>query len=129
LAAIGLRVQLGHASGVRCANPKPGYHDFTVIHTNGLHKVMIDYCECDHLAIAGNRRRQQLLRREWYPVTHTDPQTCCTFHVLQHFHMQTLQGKIAAYDYYTALEKLTDNVGLAVVKVCAFVMLRVACFD
>jgi hypothetical protein len=43
--------------------------------------------------------------------------------------MQTLQGKIAAYDYYTALEKLTDNVGLAVVKVCAFVMLRVACFD
>jgi hypothetical protein len=26
--------------------------------------------------------------------------------------MQTLQGKISMYDYYSALEKLTDNTGL-----------------
>jgi hypothetical protein len=31
--------------------------------------------------------------------------------------MQTLQGKIAAYDYYSALEKLTDNTGVQPVKV------------
>jgi hypothetical protein len=62
-------------------------------------------------------RQQQLMRREWFPATHIEPQTCCTFRVLQHFHMQTLQGKIAAYDYYGALEKLTDNTGLNPTKV------------
>jgi hypothetical protein len=116
LARIGLRVQLGHPPGVRCPNPKAGHHDFTVIHTNGLHRVVVDYCECDNLANAGSRR-QQLLRREWYPATHTEPQTCCTFRVLQHFHMQTLQGKIMAYNYYSALEKLTDNTGMVPLKV------------
>lgn len=54
---------------------------------------------------------QQLLRCEWYPATDTNPRTCCTFRVLEHYHLQTLQGKIAPYDYYSALEKLTDNLG------------------
>lgn len=39
---------------------------------------------------------------------------------MRHYVMQTLQGKIAAYDYYSALEKLTDNAGLKPVKVRAF---------
>jgi hypothetical protein len=34
--------------------------------------------------------------------------------------MQTLQGKISMYDYYSALEKLTDNTGLQLGKVRNF---------
>jgi len=32
--------------------------------------------------------------------------------------MQNLQGKIAGYDFYSALEKLTDNAGLREFKDC-----------
>jgi len=31
--------------------------------------------------------------------------------------MQNLQGKVAGYDYYSALEKLTDNTGMSKIKV------------
>lgn len=59
------------------------------------------------------------MRREWYPATHIDPQTCFSFRALEGFHMQTLQGKITSYDYYEALAKLTDNTGVRV-KVCSY---------
>ena len=57
-------------------------------------------------------RTQQLLRAELYGASITDPSTFCTFRALEHFHMQTLQSKITAYDYYMTLEKLTDIAGL-----------------
>jgi hypothetical protein len=31
--------------------------------------------------------------------------------------MQNLQGKVAGYDYFSALEKLTDNAGMSKIKV------------
>ena len=116
LKSIGLRVQLGHLPGARCLNPQPVHGDFTVIHTNGMHSVAVDYCRCD-LSFHEGYKQQQLLRGEWYPATHIDPQTAFTFRVLEHFHMQTLQGKVASYDYYTALEKLTNNTGIRPCKV------------
>lgn len=117
LKSLGLRVQLGHVPGSSCFAPRPGNKDFVVIHTNGIHSVAVDFCECENAENAGSLR-QQVLRRSWYPSTHLEPQTCFTFRVLEHFHMQTLQGKVAMYDYYLALEKLTDNTGLYPCKVC-----------
>jgi hypothetical protein len=37
--------------------------------------------------------------------------------------MQTLQGKVTMYDYYFALEKLTDNMGLNPCKVTLLLVL------
>jgi hypothetical protein len=37
--------------------------------------------------------------------------------VLALFHMLNLQGKIAGYDFYSGLEKLTDNAGMSKIKV------------
>src|ERR1700691_4270125 len=34
-----------------------------------------------------------------------------------HFHIQNLQGKVTGYDYYTTLEKLTNNAGMGQIKV------------
>ena len=90
-----------------------------VIHTNGIHNVAVDFCECDrYQSGASSEWRNQLLRMVWYPATHTEPQTVCSFRVLEHFHTMTLQGKVTAYDYYSGLEKLTDNMGVVRVKVC-----------
>lgn len=96
---------------MQCVNPRE--QEFTVIHTNGIHRVTICYCDCD-CAVS---RRQQLLRHRWYPATVHVPQTCATFEVLNQFHLLTLTSKLAVFAFYTTLERLTDNTGLDVPRV------------
>jgi hypothetical protein len=90
-----------------------------VVHNNSIHDVAVDYCGCKDETVVGSRR-QQLLRRSWYPATHKEPRTCTTFVGLETFHIMTLQGKVTTYNYYSGLEKLTDNTGLVKVKVSFF---------
>jgi hypothetical protein len=93
LKSMGLCVQLGHRLGDVCKSPQSGHSAFTVIHNNSIHAVALDYCGCKDEAIVGSRR-QQLLRRSWYPATHREPRTCTTFVRLETFHIMTLQGKV-----------------------------------
>ncbi|KAJ7839976.1 hypothetical protein B0H14DRAFT_2360894, partial [Mycena olivaceomarginata] len=115
LKKMGLRVQLGHTRFEICDNPQPVHQDFHVIHSNGIHPVAVDYCGCANAHAAGERR-EQVLRRSWFPATNLEPQTCVTFRLLETFHIMTLQGKVTTYDYYSGLEKLTDNSGLEKLK-------------
>ncbi|KAJ7036483.1 hypothetical protein C8F04DRAFT_1210089 [Mycena alexandri] len=96
LKSLGLRIQFGHTGFETCDNPQPGHTDFTVIHSNGIHA--------------------QTLRRSWFPATDLEPQTCATFRLVELFHILTLQGKVTTYDFYSGLEKLTDNTGLVKLK-------------
>jgi hypothetical protein len=116
---MGLRVQLGHPIGVACINPRPVPKPFYVLHFSGIHEVAVDFCNCDEMGKAGNWR-VQCLRREWLPATRKNPETCCTFRVMEQFHLQNLQAKTSAYDYYTALAKLTDNTGTHSLPVSSF---------
>ncbi|TDL13355.1 hypothetical protein BD410DRAFT_699418, partial [Rickenella mellea] len=109
LKQLGLRVQLGHVNST-CPCPRKGNVDFTIIHTNGVHSVAVDFCGCEDQNPGS--MRQQLLRRRWFPGTVTEPQTCCTFACLKQFHTLTLQSKVSGYDYYRALECLADNTGI-----------------
>jgi hypothetical protein len=113
---MGLRVQMGHSGYQKCGSPLPGHQDFTVIHTNGLHQVAVDFCGCSNRFAAGEHR-QQLMRMSWYPSTDAEPQTAATFRVLEMFHIMTLQGKVTTYDFYSGLEKMTDNTGMTKMKV------------
>ncbi|KAJ8469845.1 hypothetical protein ONZ45_g16753 [Pleurotus djamor] len=108
LKTIGLEVQLGHPPTVPCSHPS-SFPDFVVIHVNGLHLVHVKFCCCEKAPQHG-LPHQQLLRRNWFPATTTQPQTCATFGVLKHFSMVTLQGKITMYDYHSTLEKLSNNI-------------------
>lgn len=87
-----------------------------MIHTNGIHNIVLAYCDCPGRRAAGEWR-QQLLRRRWFPATHIDPRTAATYQVLNTFHILTLQGKVTTYDYYAGLEKLSNNAGLGDTKV------------
>ncbi|KAJ7736393.1 hypothetical protein B0H14DRAFT_3097541 [Mycena olivaceomarginata] len=111
LKKMGLRVQLGHTGFETCDRPLPAHENFTVIHDNGIHFVAVDYCGCAQAHEAGTWT-QQVLRRSWFPATNVEPQTCATFRALETFHIMTLQGKVTTYDYYSGLEKLTDNTGM-----------------
>ncbi len=83
--------------------------------TNGLHKVDVQYCACDHRG--GTNRHQQLLQFGWYPATFCQPRTCATLLLLKQFHSLTLASKITGYDFYKALAHMTDVMGLKVPKV------------
>ncbi|KAJ7431264.1 hypothetical protein FB451DRAFT_1421731 [Mycena latifolia] len=111
LAALGLRVQLGHRPGERCPGAEAANIGFVTLHTNGIHKVKLDFCGCERQCAAGSPD-VQLLRYGWFPATDDRPQTCATLDVLSKFQQETLQSKMTMYDFYSVLEKLTDNTGI-----------------
>ncbi|KAJ7801206.1 hypothetical protein B0H14DRAFT_3489894 [Mycena olivaceomarginata] len=111
LQALGLRVQLGHQPGERCAEPVPLHSKLVVLHVNGIHEVAMDACDCERRAWAGPPE-EQLQRAGWFPATDTRPRTCATVEMLDQFLLQTYQAKTTMYDYYSVLEKSTNNAGI-----------------
>ncbi|KAJ7250229.1 hypothetical protein C8J57DRAFT_1521243 [Mycena rebaudengoi] len=108
---LGLRVQVGHRHGQRCPEAHAAHTDFVVLHTNGIHQVSVDFCDCERVDDAGPPEIQ-LLQAGWFPSTDIKPRTCTTLAVLDQFHILTLQAKTTAYDFYAVLEKLTDHTGV-----------------
>lgn len=82
-----------------------------VVHTNGIHKVKVLFCECAGPE-GGYFGNVQLLQCSWFPTSGIRPRTAFTFECLEHFHHLTLQGKTTAWDYYNAIVHETDNTGL-----------------
>lgn len=108
---MGLKVQLNHASHV-CENPNPCHSSFLVLHNNGIHEVAVQYCGCSR-AIPPHI---QLLRRGLYPGSQQNVRTCATFSLLDLLHKLALTTQSSTYDFYRALEKLTNSTGVAVPK-------------
>ncbi|KAF8142326.1 hypothetical protein K438DRAFT_1635815, partial [Mycena galopus ATCC 62051] len=111
LKSQGLRVQLGHPPRERCSEPVSLHANFVVLHTNGIHEVAVDACDCEHRVWAG-WPEEQLLRARWFPATDDRPRTCATTEVLDNFVTQTYQAKTTMYNYYSVLEKLSNNSGV-----------------
>lgn len=86
---------------------------FTVLHTNGIHLVAVDYCNCERRI----SRRTQILRASWYPATVHYPATCATLQLLRHFHGLSLCSKVSAHEYYLNMERMTDNARVVLPKV------------
>jgi hypothetical protein len=108
---MGLVVQLNHSS-FYCENPIPCHSAMLVIHVNGIHNVAIRYCGCSK-AIP---QHLQLMRRGLYPASQLLVKTCASFQVLDLLHKLALTTKSSTYDFYRALEKLTNNTGIDVPK-------------
>ncbi|KAF7317933.1 CxC2 domain-containing protein [Mycena kentingensis (nom. inval.)] len=94
---------------VDAQTPRRARDGFVVLDASGIHDVHIDYCGCYH---SRDPDFLQLLRVGWYPSTTTAPQTCATFACLERFHVLSLHGKTSVYDFYAALESLTNGVGV-----------------
>ena len=116
LRKLGQSIQLGHCPWDVCTNPST--RPFTVVHTNGIHLVDVQFCACDQAGNHGSHV-QQLLRRRLFPATSTDPQTATTFALLESAHILSVQSKLSLYDYYISIEALTDATRTSGVKVCA----------
>jgi hypothetical protein len=105
---LGLRFQLGHRSGESCTASTQARGEFTIVHTNGIHTVHVDFCGC-----SGQVDKQiQLLEVGWWPTTCLEPRSAVTFHALKMFHLLNLHGSLAALEYYRTLEDITNGDGL-----------------
>ncbi|KAF8078862.1 hypothetical protein FPV67DRAFT_1558069 [Lyophyllum atratum] len=105
---LGLRLQLGHPVGQRCPNPATAADDnFVVLHTNGLHRVGINFCDCERPM----PRHIQLLRARLFPATTIYPKTAATFTLLEHFQLLSFMSKVSAFEFYQTLVRHTDNTG------------------
>jgi len=102
-------------TGETCSNPrKVAGNDFTVVHSNGIHSLSLDFCGCE----AAVPSAVQLLCRFWFPSTGTYPRTAATIRVLNRFHLLAFEAKCSPYEYYNSLARLTDNTGIYEEKVC-----------
>ncbi|VDB96150.1 unnamed protein product [Peniophora sp. CBMAI 1063] len=104
---LGIRIQLMHRPGEVCNfRSLHSISDFTVIHTNGIHQIPVDFCKCElgrdipyHI---------QLMRWRFWPATCENPQTATTFEALDLFTRLSVLGRLNVYDFYRALEAATD---------------------
>jgi hypothetical protein len=115
LKQFGLWVQLSHPIGEDCLLPQQAFNDnFTIIHTNGIHEVGLNYCGCD----TAQTHITQLLHAAWFPATTLEPRMAATFRILEQYHLLSFESKASGYEFYHAIARLTDNTGLHPHKVC-----------
>lgn len=99
-----------------------------VLHTNGIHRINVDYCGCSSSPnIAKLDIYQQLLRAEWYLATVLRPQTCATFELMKLYHLLNLEGKLSAFHFYKTIRYHTENVGIERVPVSALYFHIIGC--
>ncbi|KAI6112749.1 hypothetical protein F5141DRAFT_1188096 [Pisolithus sp. B1] len=117
---LGLWIQLGHRVGDSSLNHgntrlcPPSRDDSTVIHSNGIHSVNLDFCGCK----SAEAPFQQLLCICWFPTSSEKPCTATTFSVLQHFHLLSSKSKISTFKFYQSLSHSSDNTGPNLPKDC-----------
>lgn len=115
LKSLGVRIQLGHPLLSQCASPYPAFNDdFTIIDSDGIHPVGLDYCGCQQTVLP----ILQLLRARLFPSTTIDPKTAATIRVLETFQILSFSSKISAFEYYRSLSRRTDNTGTEPPPVC-----------
>ncbi|KAJ7169308.1 hypothetical protein C8R43DRAFT_876185 [Mycena crocata] len=103
----GIRFQVGHPPGEEC-DFRDGPHHMVILDNNGIHELDVDLCGC----IGAETAPDQLLNIGWFPATLKSPETCATLSLLRRFHTLNLQGRVPAYDFYNALEVLSDQAGM-----------------
>lgn len=107
---LGLQIQLGHPSGEICHNPLPvtSEYGFTIIDTNGVHSVNLNFCAC---GLTNQSHTTQLLRFRLFPATVVQPRTAATFRCLEMFELLTYEAKTTAWEFCKMVTRLTDNTG------------------
>lgn len=120
LKSLGLRLQLGHAIGDLCCNPKCAFgDDFVVMDTTGIHDVALDFCGCE----SAQSHIKQLLRARLFPATVVDLKTAATFRVLEKYQLLSFKSKASTYEYYQCLVRLTDNIRINPPKVVFYFLI------
>jgi hypothetical protein len=95
-----------------------------VVDTLGITHHRFQACRCPH----ARPLHVQLLQMDLFPSTIDRPQTVFTFSVLDRYHIESLEGKIAASNFYSQLRRLTDRCFPQSLPVCIIPIFLMLCF-
>lgn len=99
LAEQGLILTLDHADGTCCPS-KMRIRNLVVIHSNGIHKIMISQCDCTLEELRrGSISPMQLLTNKLFPATFDKPSTAFTFEALDQYDALNLESYINIKQY------------------------------
>jgi hypothetical protein len=80
-------------------------HRIVVVASTGIFRRRIRWCQCPGSADT----HIQLLHSNLFSATIKRPSTAFTFDVLDHFHIDAMECKTAALNFYNKLRRLTSN--------------------
>ena len=103
---LGYILHLGHGG-----QPCPQFNASSetvicVVDVTGVFNHMLRWCCCD----GGEPAYAQLLRLGLYPASIERPQTAFTFSLLDYFHIDALECKTSASNFYNKLRRLTNSI-------------------
>lgn len=71
----------------------------TAVDCNGVHKIRISWCSCPESL----KKDMQLLHVHLFPATIVRPSTVFTFRVLEYFHIDAVECKTVAMNFFSKL--------------------------
>ncbi|EAU87583.2 hypothetical protein CC1G_12835 [Coprinopsis cinerea okayama7 len=95
---------IGHNRDNNPCAAQSGKVTMTLVDVNGVHTTRVSFCDCQGV----HDRVTQLMKSGFFPATLSLPRTAFTFAVLRHFQLLQLEAKASAYDFCTALRRLSD---------------------
>jgi hypothetical protein len=82
----------------------PNRSVFTVVVTNGIYKVNLNFCNCKIETMSEDEKVQeyncQLLEVVWWLSTNTEPQSAATLDLLHFFQLLNLNGALLPIKFY-----------------------------
>jgi hypothetical protein len=114
--SLGFVISLGH-NGQSCPQTNPAQKQIVlcVIDTSGITHHRFQICGCP----AAKPLQIQLLQMQLFPATISRPETVFTFSVLDRFHIEALECKISASNFFNQLRRLTNSMFPHLVPVCS----------
>lgn len=82
----------------------------------GLHSLRVRPCKCRGPGENAEHIVEQLIRARLFPATFSNPRTAYTFRLMDHWHLDVMQGKKPVYDYWTSLQRRTHVVDIDTVR-------------
>lgn len=80
----------------------------------GIQRIHIAYCGCPTEGLREPAtEREQCWREGWLPASVQEIRTVATLDCLEVFYDLSLDGKLAAYEFYQMIVHRTDNTGIA----------------
>lgn len=116
LSDVGVELHLGHDAEA-CPNTlEIEAISMSIGDLNGFHTLRVLPCNCKGTGEEAQPLLTQLMRARLFPATLTSPRTAYTFRLMEHWHLDVMQGKKPVYDYYIGLRRLTDVVAKDLVR-------------
>jgi hypothetical protein len=88
--------------------------ELVMVDRSGVYRHRVRWCRCQ----ASDNPQWQLLKMGLFPATFKQPRTAFMFDVLDYFHIDQVECKTSANNFFTKLRRLTDNAFPHTVPVC-----------